>query len=124
MKNITRKKARKVANLLRDRVFITTDYTDIIGRLVWVYPVVGYSTNGTTVTRFTVYADKLISCDTIAVYIAETLHYKVLRHVDTFKIDSHMIIRNKEPEFCHSTVNPRVYKYDEYSVNEISLISW
>lgn len=128
MKNTIKKKnARRTAYILRDRVFITVNYTDITGRYVWLYPVVGYDTNGTTVTRFTVYADKLLSCDTIAAYIIETLHYKVLRHIDTFNIDSHMIIKDRvtnKPEFCHNTVNPRVYKYDQYSVNELSLISW
>lgn len=127
MKNITRKKARRTANLLRDRVLITVNYADLTGRYIWLYPVVGYDTNGAMVTRFTVYADRLISCDTIAAYIIETLHYKVLRHVDTFNIDSHMIIKDRTTnkfEFCHSTVNPRVYKYDQYAVNELSLISW
>ena len=128
MKNTIKKKnARRTAHILSERVLVTVNYTDVTRYTVFIYPVVGYSANGTRVARFTVYTNTLISRDIIARFVIDNLDNDILVGMKTLTVDSHMIqkeaITNK-PQFSHSTVNPWVYKHNHYSLNELELISW
>ena len=128
MKNTIKKKnARRTANLMRKRILITVNFADIARHTVFVYPIVGYSANGTQVVRFTVYTDTFITMDIIATYVIENLDLDILRRLRTLKINDHIIF--KEPitgklRIEYSEVAPWVYAYNNYIPNSLKLVSW
>jgi hypothetical protein len=95
MKNITRKKARKVAAMLLARVTISVNVADISNHAdrvrAYAYTVKAYDTNRATVARVTLYSSDPLTADIIANYVIYTIKYTCWVRTDILQIQRYFI---------------------------------